>query len=158
MKLLLLFTLFAGLLVCSSQAYAVEATLPEASAAEEAESSGWRFWEATKKAFQPVRNYFTDTLPEKTPAEVASDISDAAVDAYDRINEHQAVQTAKDVLSPVGDWIRDTAQDIGNTRIQDLYDSAANHVRRADETVAGLIDQVAESINSEDTNEPKILH
>jgi len=145
MKVFILFTLFAALLVCSSQAFAVETR-----SAEDAESSGWRFWEATKKAFQPVRNYFTNTLPEKTPSEVANDISEAASDAYDRINEHQAVQTAKDAVRPLGDWIRDTAQDIGNTRIQDLYDSAADHVRRADETVAGWIDP--------ESNEPQLLH
>jgi len=125
----------------------VLSVLAASQASEDAEPQGSvsNTWDAIKNWFSPATTYVRDTLPEKTPSQVASDAADAASDAYDRVNEHSAVKAVKAVLRPVGNWISDSATRVSNTRIQDLYDSAADGVRRADSAVAGWINGPTEA-------------
>jgi len=124
--------------LCYGQAFVVDRGLdpaqPQASSQRD-ESAGWRTWAAAKDWFRPVADYFRHTLPDKTPQEVASDVSDVVSDTYHQVNNHDVVQGVKDTLRPVGNWLTDAAQDISQTKIRDIYNSAADGVRRADASI-----------------------
>jgi len=111
-------------------------SVPSAPSAPQ-QGRGSQTWTAVKSWFSPVTNYFSDKLPDKTPAEFASDVHSAASDFAESVASHPVVEGVNTrVVKPAGEWMQDV---LTQNTFRDIYDSAANAVKKADEHVADWI-------------------
>jgi len=114
-------------------------TAPEAPPAPQEDRSS-KTWTAVKNWFSPVTDYFSNKLPDKTPSEFATDIRDAAQDLGESVASHPVVEGVNNrVVQPARDWVQDTASSLSDRTFRDLYDSAVQSVKSADERVADWI-------------------
>ncbi|XP_076044270.1 uncharacterized protein LOC143027124 isoform X2 [Oratosquilla oratoria] len=79
---------------------------------EQQEDGGSRTWTAMKDFFRPVKNWFVDDLPEKTPGDLYNDAKETAQDVGTWAKNDETVQGLVSALRPVHVWLKD--QTAGN--------------------------------------------
>ncbi|XP_037091241.1 uncharacterized protein LOC119111532 [Pollicipes pollicipes] len=87
----------------------------------------------------PLRDLFMETVQNKTVSEVAIEARNATVNFAVRVKDMEAVQSAKDAISPVVRMFEQVRDSVKDKTLQQLADEVKTHLVQLDRTVASFI-------------------